>query len=619
MAIGAVWIGLGYVHATDESTKEIAADMAELEAAARHGSADAEFALGEVYRLDVGGTEGTAEAMKWYRFAAAQDQVEALVRLGDMLRESDSGVTTDFIESLRLARRAAELGSVEAMTDVGDMLRSGQGTARDYAEAAKCYQQAAAKGGARAMEMLGWMNYLGEIAAPPDFAAARMWFEKAGEKLSPNGMSALGHLYKEGKGGPKVPEAAFMWYERAARTGDANAQNTLGWMLREGVGIERDDEEAVTWFRLAAKNGSPMGDANLGFHYLHGRGVPKDVPTAVEHLLVAAKAIHNGWIAQTLAEALHAATKEERTQIRTLIQHYIDNPELMNAPGGLPETCVELLSSGPDWMRDRPTAKRLVERIIEAKRPQAHPMLAMFALYGELIPYDADMARREAEAARSTQPIDTNRLLALIDSVTATSDKARSDGEARLRQLAENGDRVAASLVSARFATGLIEPRDLTLARKYFLLASTSNADAAQAFEKFAKLASTNNQDDPTPERLALLIQKVTAKRDRSGTFYPEPVYRTPPTYPYELRMYDLEGEAKIDFVVDPEGVPQNVHAIKSTHPLFARAAESSVARWRFAPGWKNGKPVPVHFQVPIVFQLHDDAAPAQGDQAGIQ
>lgn len=470
------------------------------------------------------------------------------------------------------------------------------------------------------MEMLGWMNYLGEAGGPPDFAAARTWFEKAGEHLSPNGMTVLGFLYKEGKGGPKAPDQAFIWYERAARAGNGDAQNTLGWMLREGVGIERDDEEAVTWFRLAVKNGAPMGDANLGYHYLYGRGVPKDVPKAVEHLLAAAKAVRDAWIGEVLTNALHAAAQADRPQIREIFQHAIDDPKLMEAPGGLPEVCVATLTTGPDWIHNDTAAKRLVDDMIAAKRLQSHAMLAIFALYGELIPYDAELARREAEAARPIQPADSDRLLALIDSVAATSPKARSDAEAHLRALAEKGDRAAASLVSARFVTGLIEPRDLTQARKYFELAKApSGAASPSSFDKFAKLATAADRAEPAPEQIAAMIEHATAKRKSGGTFFPEPVYRTQPGYPYELRMYAREGEAMIDFIVDPNGVPQNVHAVKSTHPLFARAGESAVERWRFAPGWKVGKAVSTHLQVPIVFQLRDEVTSGEKGGTGPQ
>lgn len=76
------------------------------------------------------------------------------------------------------------------------------------------------------------------------------------------------------------------------------------------------------------------------------------------------------------------------------------------------------------------------------------------------------------------------------------------------------------------------------------------------------------------------------------------------PVYPYSLRLSGNRGEVIVDFIVDPQGTVRNPIVIKSSHPDFEAPAVESVLKWRFKPGIKNGHPVYVHMQVPIIFQL---------------
>jgi TonB family protein len=80
---------------------------------------------------------------------------------------------------------------------------------------------------------------------------------------------------------------------------------------------------------------------------------------------------------------------------------------------------------------------------------------------------------------------------------------------------------------------------------------------------------------------------------------------QAPPRFPVAFRRQGRGGEAVVDFIVDENGVARDVVAIRATHPDFAAAASEAVAKWRFSPGRKEGRPVRTHMQVPVVFTLN--------------
>jgi TonB family protein len=59
-----------------------------------------------------------------------------------------------------------------------------------------------------------------------------------------------------------------------------------------------------------------------------------------------------------------------------------------------------------------------------------------------------------------------------------------------------------------------------------------------------------------------------------------------------------------VAFTVDTEGRVRDAYVLRSNNPWFERPALDAVAKWRFKPGRKDGHPVNVRMQVPMIFQL---------------
>jgi TPR repeat protein len=70
---------------------------------------------------------------------------------------------------------------------------------------------------------------------PKDDAQAVIWFRKAAEAGDGSGMSALGDMYRDGRGGlPKDEAQAVTWYRKAAQLHDAHAQEALRLLGQAG-------------------------------------------------------------------------------------------------------------------------------------------------------------------------------------------------------------------------------------------------------------------------------------------------------------------------------------------------------------------------------------------------
>ena len=140
------------------------------------GDAKAQAHLGAYYYGN-GVTQDYAEAVKWWRKAAAQGYANAQHNLG-YCYESGNGVTKDFAEAVKWYRKAAEQGYARAQCNLGACYYNGEGVTKDYAEAVKWYRKAAEKGNARAQFNLG-LCYEFAKGVTKDYAEAVKWYRKA--------------------------------------------------------------------------------------------------------------------------------------------------------------------------------------------------------------------------------------------------------------------------------------------------------------------------------------------------------------------------------------------------------------------------------------------------------
>lgn len=83
----------------------------------------------------------------------------------------------------------------------------------------------------------------------------------------------------------------------------------------------------------------------------------------------------------------------------------------------------------------------------------------------------------------------------------------------------------------------------------------------------------------------------------------PTAIYKVMPVYPRSLIKSGIQGDAKLEFFVDSEGMVQLPRILAASKPEFGWAAATAVKRWLFEPPMKAGKPVNARLVMPFDFK----------------
>ncbi len=112
-----------------------------------------------------------------------------------------------------------------------------------------------------------------------------------------------------------------------------------------------------------------------------------------------------------------------------------------------------------------------------------------------------------------------------------------------------------------------------------------------------------------TGSPLGLTLPSVDAPTSQAQTI--PPVISPPsiskkvePNYSEEARKAKFEGTVVLSLVVDEQGLPQNIKVSRSLGLGLDEKAIEAVEQWRFTPGTKDGKPVPVIVTINVNFKL---------------
>ncbi len=149
-------------------------------------------------------------------------------------------------------RKAIEKGSTSAMVDLGTLYGTGNGVAKDPAEARKLFERASTAGNGRGMDNLTAVD--GRL--PSDPVEARAYLTKAADGNSREAQFKLGVMYAEGTGGPQNDAAARSLFEKAAAQDHPAALSWLGAFAQMGRGGPQDESAARKYYERGAALGS---------------------------------------------------------------------------------------------------------------------------------------------------------------------------------------------------------------------------------------------------------------------------------------------------------------------------------------------------------------------------
>lgn len=94
------------------------------------------------------------------------------------------------------------------------------------------------------------------------------------------------------------------------------------------------------------------------------------------------------------------------------------------------------------------------------------------------------------------------------------------------------------------------------------------------------------------------------AYRIGGGVSAPSVLSKVEPEYSEEARKAKWQGTVILALVVDDQGRPQNLKVLRSLGLGLDQKAIEAVEKWRFKPGMKDGKPVPVMATIEVNFRL---------------
>lgn len=127
--------------------------ICELRRRAEAGDASAQYALGCRYYEGDGVARDYAEALKWYRFAAAQGHNSGLCDVAYCYRNGH-GVLLDFAKAILFYQQAADQGCPTGAFWLAHAYEHGEGVAPDMKKALHWYRIARDRGDSDATEAL---------------------------------------------------------------------------------------------------------------------------------------------------------------------------------------------------------------------------------------------------------------------------------------------------------------------------------------------------------------------------------------------------------------------------------------------------------------------------------
>ncbi len=80
--------------------------------------------------------------------------------------------------------------------------------------------------------------------------------------------------------------------------------------------------------------------------------------------------------------------------------------------------------------------------------------------------------------------------------------------------------------------------------------------------------------------------------RGLAGMRMPKLIKSGPPKYPVQFRRPPVNGVAIVEFIINTEGVPEQVQYSSATDAAFGEAAVAAVRQFRYQPAMDGDKPV---------------------------
>ena len=203
---------------------------------------------------------------------ASAGDVKSQVQLGLAYLTGD-GVGKDDAEAVKWLRKGADQDNPIAERYLAEMYFKGRGVPADVAEAAKWLRLAAEQGDAQSQHNLAVL-YTQGLGVPRNLKEAVNWMHKSAEQGLAAGEVGLGVFYENGEGVPEDPVEAVKWYRLAVEQNDPSAMNNLARLLATSKNARvRNPQEAISLATkaVAAANNPDYLDTLAAAYFASGQ------------------------------------------------------------------------------------------------------------------------------------------------------------------------------------------------------------------------------------------------------------------------------------------------------------------------------------------------------------
>jgi TonB family protein len=368
----------------------------------------------------------------------------------------------------------------------------------------------------------------------------------------PDGMCALGLMYRDGLGVAKDYAEARDWFSIAEGKGNAAASNEMGWLYQNGWGVAQNYNVALREYRESADAGNAAAMYNIGAMHENGWGVLKDYSQAMEWYRKAATAGNNGAIRQ------EGLLFENGWGVAT------DYAEAMNfyraaaaaGDGKAMDHVGDLFYNGFGVAQDYLEAMNWYRKAADAGNGAAMSNIGWLNQNGLGVNQDY------AEAMTW------------------------------YRKAADAGVANAMNNIGWLYEHGLGVDADREAAVSWYRKAAgAGNGNALKNLKRLG--VDVDRSDAGTPHRIrvggnvqaANLIRKVV------------------PVYPPLAAQARVQGTVRFQAVIGENGAIQNLQLV-SGHPMLVESARQAVSQWLYKPTLLNGQPVEVVTTIDVNFTL---------------
>jgi|GEM_PF-1109127 len=373
---------------------------------------------------------------------------------------------------------------------------------------------------------------------------------------------------------------AVHWYSKAATQDSGVAHLRLGMLCETGEGTVQSYDEARRHYEQAVLLGVPEANLRIGILFLEGWGVPRDPAAAVIRIRQAAEAGYKP--AELILSDMFFAGVGVKADPKLALFWAERAAAGDNAAGEM--AVGRLAQRGVGVKQDLKLAREWYQ--LSAEQDYTRGMLGMASTFLRqgASSEDQTLGLRWLELAAAGGNSAAAFHLAGIylkpaAGVSFDEEKART----LLQQSADAGELIAREALE-------------------------TSAAGLPLREAFARVCFIPFEQRYLRQHGALAYEK---EYRAAADYRPLAIKMVRPIYPAALRLTQTTGEAWVTFVVDTTGRVREPHALKSSHPGFARIAEESVSHWQFLPGKKGGRLVSTRMQVPVMFRISDIVVPA--------